>query len=156
MPRRTPEERLQRQLKNAKKKLRRALPADPECKNDERATRAKAAVMAYRQLTNTRRKDAVGDLLCDLKHLCDRDRRFRTFEDSLELAEQRYQKETADWEHRWVPGQARCDHTQVSSFASAVDLQRGFPRRLVDSRRNGKRTILASKCNLLKVVGQSV
>jgi hypothetical protein len=99
MRHRTPEAKLQRQLKNARRKLRRALPADPECKNDERATRAKEAVMAYRQTASVERKvgrkDAVRDLLCDLMHLCDRDRRFRTFESSLQLAEQRYQKQTA-------------------------------------------------------------
>jgi hypothetical protein len=96
MPRKTPEERLQRQLRNAKRKLKRALPADPEGKNDERATWAKAAIMAYRQDTNSNRRDALGDLLCDLMHLCDRDRRFRTFESSLERAERRYEEETAD------------------------------------------------------------
>jgi hypothetical protein len=95
MRHRTPEAKLQRQLKNAKRKLRRALPADPRGQNDERAAYAKEALMAYRQITNTRRQDTLGSLLCDPMHLCDRDRRFRTFEDSLEDAEQRYQEETA-------------------------------------------------------------
>lgn len=96
MAKKTTEEKLLRQLKNARRNLKRALPHDPDCENDMRAARARKVIVAYYQQTGEKRKDAVGDLLCDLMHLCDRDHRFRSFEKSLRLAEQRCREETAE------------------------------------------------------------
>lgn len=48
------------------------LPADPENMNDDRAAWAEAALNEFRRVTGTDDEDALGDLLCDLMHWCDR------------------------------------------------------------------------------------
>lgn len=48
------------------------LPADPEGMNDDRAAWALQALRAFQQATGTDDGDAVGDLVADLGHLCDR------------------------------------------------------------------------------------
>ena len=73
MAKKTVEAKLKRQLKNANRKLKQALPHDPDCANDMRAARARAAIAAYRDLTGAKRKNAVSKVICDLMHLYDRD-----------------------------------------------------------------------------------
>lgn len=87
---------IDRQLRAAQSRLKRALPYDLKGNNDRRAQRARAVIADYRQLTGAKRKDAVRDLLTDLMHQCDRDHRFRSFEASLERAKVRYQQQTAE------------------------------------------------------------
>jgi hypothetical protein len=48
------------------------LPPDPEGMNDDRARWAGVALAAFRSETGADREDAVGDLLGDLMHWCDR------------------------------------------------------------------------------------
>lgn len=50
------------------------LPPDAEGMNDVRATWAKQALLQFVINTGTDWADALGDLLADLMHLCDRDR----------------------------------------------------------------------------------
>jgi hypothetical protein len=55
---------------SAKKKVK--LPPDPEEMNDERADWAEAALGAFQEETGTDDGDAIGDLLSNLMHWCDR------------------------------------------------------------------------------------
>jgi hypothetical protein len=48
------------------------LPPDPENRNNDRATWAETALLAFRQATGVDCEDALADLLCDLMHLADR------------------------------------------------------------------------------------
>ena len=48
------------------------LPPDPENMNDKRAQWAAAALREFGRITGTDDEDALGDLLCDLMHWCDR------------------------------------------------------------------------------------
>ena len=48
------------------------LPADPENMNNDRAAWAAAALREFQRVTGTDDEDALGDLLCDLMHWCDR------------------------------------------------------------------------------------
>ena len=50
------------------------LPADPEDMNDDRSEWAAEALSAFQRVTGTEDEDALGDLLCDLMHSCDRNR----------------------------------------------------------------------------------
>lgn len=70
------------------------LPPDPDSQNDDRAAWARHALTAFRRLTGTDREDALCDLLCDLMHLCDRDKRLGEFTAQLERAREHYEAET--------------------------------------------------------------
>ena len=48
------------------------LPPDPEGMNEDRASWALHAIKAFQDATGTDECDAIGDLLADLRHLCDR------------------------------------------------------------------------------------
>jgi hypothetical protein len=50
----------------------RKLPPDPENLNGDRAEWAGAALRHFQCVTGTDYEDALGDLLCDLMHWCDR------------------------------------------------------------------------------------
>jgi len=50
----------------------RALPPDLEQMNDARAKWAESAIRSFMRTTGTDAGDAIGDLLGDLRHLCDR------------------------------------------------------------------------------------
>lgn len=52
--------------------MKRKLPKDPDGRNDMRAAWADAAIQTFRAETGTAHQDAVADLLCDLRHWCDR------------------------------------------------------------------------------------
>jgi hypothetical protein len=68
------------------------LPPDPENMNDKRAAWAAVALRAFRLVTGTDNEDALGDLLCDLMHLSDRND--YDFNDALSRARWHYQAET--------------------------------------------------------------
>lgn len=71
------------------------LPPDPECMNDSRAERARVAIDAYCDDTGTNPCDALGDLLSDLMHLCDREAdTFGSFAEGLRRAHNHYHEET--------------------------------------------------------------
>lgn len=50
----------------------RKLPPDPDGQNDDRADWARTALRAFMRATGTDLEDALGDLLCDLRHWADR------------------------------------------------------------------------------------
>jgi len=60
--------------------------------NDARAEWAEAAISEFRRITGTDDEDALGDLLCDLMHWCDRNG--CDFEDALRQAHVHYEAET--------------------------------------------------------------
>lgn len=68
------------------------LPADPEAMNDDRAEWAGTALNAFQRLTGTDDEDALGDLLCDLMHWCDRNG--CEFDAALSRARMHYYAET--------------------------------------------------------------
>ena len=71
----------------------RKLPPDPEGKNDKRAAWAGAALATFITQTGTDEENAVGDLLGDLMHWCDRNN--YDFEAALARARWHYKAETA-------------------------------------------------------------
>jgi hypothetical protein len=68
------------------------LPPDPEGMNDKRAAWAGAALDTFMQVTGTDLEDAVGDLLADLIHWCDRNN--YDFDLAYDRARGHYQAET--------------------------------------------------------------
>ena len=68
------------------------LPPDPENMNDDRAEWAASALRQFRCVTGTDYEDALGDLLGDLMHWCDRNN--FDFELALNRARGHYQAET--------------------------------------------------------------
>jgi hypothetical protein len=68
------------------------LPADPEEMNNDRAQWAAEAIYAFQRVTGTEDQDALGDLLCDLMHWCDRNG--CEFEAALSRARMHYEAET--------------------------------------------------------------
>lgn len=68
------------------------LPPDPENMNDDRADWAAAALRSFQRETGTDDEDALGDLLCDLMHWCDRNH--ADFEAALFRARGHYEAET--------------------------------------------------------------
>ena len=68
------------------------LPADPEAMNDDRAAWAAAALAEFQRITGTEDGDALGDLLCDLMHWCDRND--CQFDAALSRAQTHYEAET--------------------------------------------------------------
>lgn len=69
------------------------VPPDPEGMNDVRATCAKQALLQFIVTTGTDWADALGDLLADLMHLCDRVADL-DFDRALRLARDHYAAET--------------------------------------------------------------
>jgi hypothetical protein len=59
---------------------------DPDGINISRATWALDALRRFQQVTGSDDCDAISDLLCDLRHLCDRDPSFGTWADALHKA----------------------------------------------------------------------
>jgi len=57
---------------------------DPDEKNEARAEWAQEALELFQQLTGTDDCDAIADLLCDIRHLCDHDKRFGSWADALD------------------------------------------------------------------------
>ena len=79
-------------------KLKRAkdqLPPDPEQEKHMRAAMANIAIVAFREACGVEREDALGDLLANLMHLCDRDHQLGTFDAGLISAYSHYRWETA-------------------------------------------------------------
>lgn len=74
---------------------RRRVPPDPEGMNDARALWAQQALLQFIINTGTDWADALGDLLTDLMHLCDRDDELG-FERALRIARDHYAEETMD------------------------------------------------------------
>ena len=68
------------------------LPPDPEGMNDKRAAWAGTALAAFMKETGTEDEDALGDLLCDLMHWCDRNN--YDFDAALDRARGHYEAET--------------------------------------------------------------
>jgi len=68
------------------------LPPDPEEMNDPRSAWAASALHAFQRETGTDDQDALGDLLCDLMHWCDRND--ADFENALRAARMHYEAET--------------------------------------------------------------
>lgn len=67
-------------------------PPVPDNKNGERAEWARAALRAFMKETGTEYEDSLGDLLCNLMHLADRDN--FDFEAALHRAQDHYAAET--------------------------------------------------------------
>lgn len=70
----------------------RKLPPDPEGMNDKRAAWADVALATFITQTGTDKEDAVGDLLGDLMHWCDRNN--YDFDAALDRARHHYEAET--------------------------------------------------------------
>jgi hypothetical protein len=70
------------------------LPPDPDGMNAARAEWAAAAIRHFRCTTGTDWEDALGDLLCDLMHFCDREG--FDFDKKLDGARMHYQAETTE------------------------------------------------------------
>ena len=70
------------------------LPPDPENMNDERSAWAAVALEAFQDETRTDDEDAVADLLCDLRHWCDRNG--MDFRIELARAMNHYREETSE------------------------------------------------------------
>lgn len=68
------------------------LPPDPDDMNDKRADWASSAVKRFQELTRTDDETAIGDLLSDLMHLCDRSG--ENFEELLRKGRDHYREET--------------------------------------------------------------
>jgi hypothetical protein len=68
-------------------------PPDPEGMNDERAQWAAAALCCFQEETGSDDETALGDLLCDLIHWCDRNN--FDFDAVLATARMHYEAETA-------------------------------------------------------------
>jgi hypothetical protein len=56
---------------------------DPDDKNESRAQWAREAIEVFQEATGTDDCDAISDLLCDIRHLCDHDKSFGSWEDSI-------------------------------------------------------------------------
>jgi hypothetical protein len=70
------------------------LPPDPEGMNDDRAAWAASALRHFQCTTGADYEDALGDLLSDLMHWCDRSN--FDFELALDRARGDYEAETTD------------------------------------------------------------
>lgn len=67
------------------------IPPDPEGYNDRRAGWAQMAIDRFIRATGTEPEDAVADLLCDLRHWCDRHN--KSFGHELERSGRHYREE---------------------------------------------------------------
>lgn len=86
-------------MKTALKAVEDMLPPDPEGKNEERAAWALHAVKAFQDATGRGDETAIGDLLCNLMHLCDRMRdRYQRGGPALSQAGMHYEAETMNGE----------------------------------------------------------
>lgn len=65
---------------------------DPDGQNKDRAQWAQTAIDAFQDETGTKDGDALKDLLCDLMHLCDREK--ADFDVALDAARHHYVAET--------------------------------------------------------------
>ena len=70
------------------------LPNDPDNMNEWRACVARVALNAFQEATGTDDQDALGDLLGDLLHLCDRTDAYGTLDEGLRLGRAHYRDET--------------------------------------------------------------
>jgi len=70
------------------------LPPDPEGKNDDRAAWALSAIIAFEVATGCDRDHALGDLLADLMHWCDRSG--EDFDTALSRGRDHYAAETTE------------------------------------------------------------
>jgi len=71
---------------------------DPDEKNADRAEWAREAIELFQEVTGTDDCDAIADLLCDIRHLCDVDKRFGSWDDALSrvtIAGSHYDAETS-------------------------------------------------------------
>jgi len=86
---------LRQELKSANTTARKPkLPPDPGGLNDLRAAEAKEAIKAFRNVCVVDKQDALGDLLTNLMHLCDRDPQLGNFDAALNWAYHSYKAET--------------------------------------------------------------
>jgi hypothetical protein len=72
------------------------MPPDPENMNDRRAEWAETSLRHFRSWTGAEYDDALGDLLCDLMHWCDRND--FDFEAVMDRARMHYEAETTPYE----------------------------------------------------------
>ena len=70
------------------------LPPDPEGMNNDRAEWAAAAMRHFQYTTGCDFEDAIGDLLADMMHWCDRNG--VAFEQALAQAREHYTEETTE------------------------------------------------------------
>ncbi len=70
------------------------LPPDPHNRNNERAECAGEALRQFQLVTGADEEDALGDLLCNLLHWCDRNH--FDFEAALARARMHYDAETGE------------------------------------------------------------
>lgn len=101
------------------------LPADPDGKNDSRATWAQQALVRFQEITGTDDGDAICDLLCNLMHLCDRSEEGVSFESQLERARKHYEAETSDEELEEVAPQFFYATLMIKQGGGYVRIQAG-------------------------------
>jgi hypothetical protein len=70
------------------------LPPDPDQMNDNRSWLASKALRRFQKLSRADDEDALGDLLCNLRHWCDRTG--RNFDGVNERSRQMYLAEIGD------------------------------------------------------------
>ena len=70
---------------------------DPDGQNEDRAAWALHAVKAFQEATGSDDDTAIGDLLADLMHLCDRmGDRYQRWEPALSQGQMHYEAETGE------------------------------------------------------------
>ena len=90
---------LKAQIAKARQMIEKPLPPDPDGHNEKRAEWAAHALDTFADATGLTDEDkdcALGDLLCDLMHWCDRQPVGIEFNTALQNARTNYNEETAD------------------------------------------------------------
>jgi hypothetical protein len=100
---------------------RKQLPPDPDKMNNDRAEWAGATVRHYQCSTGTDYEDVLGDLLCDLRHWCDRNN--FDFEAAAFRGEGHYLAEIGiDTTRRPWPRPRRAGNTINAEMVAALEL----------------------------------
>lgn len=79
----------------------RPIPPDPDGQNKDRSDWAEIALEKFMYVTRCDRYDAVADLLCDLRHWCDRNG--MSFMEEFGRAMGHYKEETTEEEEEDTP-----------------------------------------------------
>jgi len=59
---------------------------DPDDKNADRAGWARETLEFFQEITGTDDCDAIADLLCDIRHLCDQTKDYGSWDDAINRA----------------------------------------------------------------------
>lgn len=85
---------MSKKMRQSVKPRKSKLPPDPEGMNDRRAAWADSALASFSADTGSGRDEAIGDLICNLIHWCDRNN--FDFDSVLVRARNYYIEETTD------------------------------------------------------------